>query len=201
MPAILFDVGGVLLRTEDPTPRRSWAEHLHLAQGQLDAIVFDNPVALRATVGDASNADVWREAGRILALSPVELIRLQSEFFAGDRWDQALLDFIQRLRPQFRTGVLSNAWPDARRDQAQWIHPDVFDVILYSAEERCRKPQPEYYRLALDRLNTAAHDTVFIDDFQANVDAACALGIRGVLYKNPQQIQNVIAKIIGDIGL
>jgi FMN phosphatase YigB (HAD superfamily) len=48
---VLFDVGGVLVRTEDPAPRLRWAEKLHLAPASLADIVFENPVARQATMG------------------------------------------------------------------------------------------------------------------------------------------------------
>ncbi len=44
-----------------------------------------------------------------------------------------------------------------------------------------RKPNPKIFELALERLGTRAESTVFLDDFQGNLDAAAQLGIRGIL--------------------
>ncbi|MEZ4831384.1 MAG: hypothetical protein R2873_05145 [Caldilineaceae bacterium] len=38
--AVIFDVGGVLIRTEDPSPRRRLEDRLGLAPGQAEFIVF-----------------------------------------------------------------------------------------------------------------------------------------------------------------
>ncbi len=182
--AVLLDVGGVLLRTEDQQPRRRWEERLQLPPDSLISVVFDNPVAQQANLGFAEAEDVWREVGRLLSLSPPKLRQLQSDFFAGDRWDEELLSLVRSLRPAVRTGVLSNAWPDARAKQARWIHPAIFDVILYSAEVHCRKPEEEFFRLALFHLNAAPEEVLFFDDFQENVDAACRIGLQGVLFED-----------------
>jgi putative hydrolase of the HAD superfamily len=59
---------------------------------------------------------------------------------------------------------------------------ELFDVVVDSAHEGVRKPDPRIFRLALERLGgTAPEHAVFLDDFQGNVAAAERLGIRGIL--------------------
>jgi epoxide hydrolase-like predicted phosphatase len=198
--AVLFDVGGVLVRTEDQGSRRRWENRLHLPPGSLVSVVFDNPVAQLATVGNAVKAEVWREVGRILSLNAEDLTRLKSDFFAGDLWDDALLSLAKTLQPAIHTGVLSNAWPDARQDQARWINPTTFNVILYSAEEHCRKPEERFYRLALTRLGVAADEVLFFDDFQENVEAACKIGMQGVLFQDSRSAIQTIHSLIADLN-
>ncbi|MEZ4633989.1 MAG: hypothetical protein R2856_03260 [Caldilineaceae bacterium] len=40
--AVIFDVGGVLIRTEDPSPRRRLEDRSGLAPGQAEFIVFNS---------------------------------------------------------------------------------------------------------------------------------------------------------------
>jgi epoxide hydrolase-like predicted phosphatase len=194
--AVIFDVGGVLLRTENQGYRRQWEQRLNLHPDSLLSVVFDNPVAQRATDGYAGGEEVWREVGRILALTAEDLAQLRLDFFAGDRWNEELLTLAGSLRPAIRTGILSNAWPDARQAQSQWISPETFDVILYSAEEHRRKPEEEFYRLALNRLDVAPDEALFFDDFQQNVDAACRIGIQGIFFRDTPSAIRVIRKLI-----
>ena len=59
---------------------------------------------------------------------------------------------------------------------------ELFDVVVDSAHEGVRKPDPRIFRLALERLGgTAPEAAVFLDDFHGNVAAAERLGIRGIL--------------------
>ena len=44
-----------------------------------------------------------------------------------------------------------------------------------------RKPDPRIYRLALDAVDVDAEAAVFLDDHPANVEAAEALGMRGIV--------------------
>jgi putative hydrolase of the HAD superfamily len=59
---------------------------------------------------------------------------------------------------------------------------ELFDVVVDSAHEGVRKPDPRIFRLALERLGgTAPESAVFLDDFHGNVAAAERLGMRGIL--------------------
>jgi epoxide hydrolase-like predicted phosphatase len=180
--AVYFDIGGVLLRTEDPLPRRQWEERLGLEPGRLPRLVFENPVAQRSTVGAASESEVWQEVGRALNLPLQQVAELREDFFAGDRWDADLLAFIQKLRTRIRTGVISNSWLGSRRVMAKWVNPETFDALVFSAEEKCRKPDEKIYRIALDRLKLAPDEAMFYDDFPENVEAARQIGIQAAVF-------------------
>lgn len=76
--------------------------------------------------------------------------------------------------------------------------PDVFDRfrdIVVSGEEKLIKPDPAIYHLALDRFGVAAEDAVFIDDSLANVAAAKALGITGLLFTDAATLRADLAKL------
>jgi len=133
--AVLFDVGGVLLRTEDPRPRRALEERLGLTAGAFEDLVFNSPVSLAASIGQATSQQVWEHVRQRLALPPGSLEQVQREFWAGDCWDQTLIGFAKSLRPDRRTAVLSNAWPDARESFAPLLTSGAFQAILISAEE------------------------------------------------------------------
>ena len=53
---------------------------------------------------------------------------------------------------------------------------------MVSGDEKLVKPDPAIYHLALARFGLEPHEAVFIDDNEANVAGAQALGIRSVLF-------------------
>jgi epoxide hydrolase-like predicted phosphatase len=57
----------------------------------------------------------------------------------------------------------------------------IFDAIVDSHEVRMRKPNPEIYHHTMNRIGATPSRTVFLDDLHANVEAASALGMHGVL--------------------
>ena len=58
---------------------------------------------------------------------------------------------------------------------------DLFDAVVDSCHAGVRKPDPRIYRLALDAVDADAEAAVFLDDHPANVAAAEALGMRGIV--------------------
>jgi epoxide hydrolase-like predicted phosphatase len=186
--AVIFDWGGVLVRTFDYSSRRKWEARLSLSPGGLEAVVFESDVAQRAMVGDATEDDVWTNAAEVFRLAPEHLEQLQIDFWAGDQLDEALVRFLSELRPQYRTAILSNAWPNAREVFAGrlGLHRAV-DTMIISAEERLAKPDERIYRLAAERLGVRPGEVVFVDDLPVNVDGARAAGMRGIQFLSREQ--------------
>ncbi len=187
--ALIFDWGGVLMRTEDQTERRKWEARLGLQDWELAGLVFGNPVARQASTGQAGTGAVWEQVGATLGLAPDELSRLRRDFWAGDRLDTELVGYIANLRPRCQTAILSNAWSDARTFFTG--HPEIlaaFDQIVISGEEGMMKPDPEIYRRTLARLGVSPQQAVFVDDMPENVTAAAALGIHGLQFHSREQV-------------
>jgi 2-haloacid dehalogenase len=59
---------------------------------------------------------------------------------------------------------------------------DRFRDIVVSGDERVVKPDPAIFHLALRRFALTAEQAFFVDDNEANVSAARALGIRSHLF-------------------
>jgi putative hydrolase of the HAD superfamily len=56
-----------------------------------------------------------------------------------------------------------------------------FDIEVFSCDVGCVKPEPEIYRLCLERLGLAAADCIFVGDGGSNeLDGAKAVGLRTV---------------------
>ncbi|MBI2757232.1 MAG: HAD family phosphatase [Chloroflexi bacterium] len=185
--AVFFDIGGVILRTEYQAPREHLAERLNLTYEEVYKAVFESDTSRRASLGAVSVDEHWIAVTRTLGRPASEAKAIHDEFFAGDVIDKNLLDFIRSLRPRYKTGVISNAWPDLRAYIHEHKFDDAFDCITISAEIGVMKPQPKIYQLALEQAHVRASEAVFVDDMPANIEAANALGMRGILFHDPHE--------------
>ena len=187
--AVLFDIGGVLLRTEDQGPRRKWELKLGLPPRGLSDAVFNSDVAIRASLGQATQQDVWRAVAERFQLDDAKLRDLQRDFWSGDRLDDRLVQYVIGLRPRYKTGIISNAWLGVRGLYADWFGLDhsLVDVMVYSGEVGVAKPDPRIYRHALEQLGVTAEASVFVDDFVENIDGARAVGMQTVQFKTADQ--------------
>ena len=57
--AVIFDVGGVLLRTVSYRPRHSWDERLRLAPGSVEHLVFNSDLGTAAQLGEVTTDAHW----------------------------------------------------------------------------------------------------------------------------------------------
>lgn len=186
--AVVFDVGGVLLRTDDHGPRRRLAETMGLTEAQLHDAVFESPLARSATLGTVREEALWADVARRFNLDVTQMAAFQAGFWGGDVFDTDFMAWIGALRPRVSTGLLSNAWSGARDTFInRFACYRYVDSVVISAEEGVAKPDPEIYRICLRRMGVTAEETVFVDDFARNIEAANRLGMRGILFSSRAQ--------------
>jgi epoxide hydrolase-like predicted phosphatase len=198
--AVIFDFGGVIVRTEDQSWRLRWAERLGVPPEVLSATVFDSVAAEEATVGRIPADAAWAHVAATFNLDADELAHLRTDFFAGDCRDDALVAFLRGLRPAYKTGILSNAWSDGRQVIAsRFALGDAADDLVISAEAGVAKPDPRIFELATTRLGVRPEETIFVDDFVRNIDGARTFGMHALHFRNREQaIADVRALLAGE---
>ncbi|MCX7975540.1 MAG: HAD family phosphatase [Bellilinea sp.] len=195
--AVIFDMGGVLLRTEDSSPRERLAHRLGISRQALEEAVFLSPSSKLAEVGEISEAEHWKRILDQLGVPEEERPAFREEFWSGDRVDYKLVEWLGSLRPAYKTGLLSNAWDEARQAvQSRFGFLDVFDVSLFSAEVKLRKPDERFYHLILERLGVKPEQAIFVDDFPLNIEAASRLGMKAVHFRNPEQALREVQELL-----
>ncbi len=183
--AVFFDLGGVILRTEFQAPRQRLAERLGMDYDDIEKIVFGGASASRASIGEISEEEHWRNVMKTLKLPAGEYERIRDEFFAGDVIDHALLNFLRSLKQRVRTGLISNAWSGLRDYIVREKFDDAFHHMVISAEVGVAKPDPKIYRLALEQAQVRANEAVFVDDFIENIEACKKIGMKGIHFTDP----------------
>ena len=184
--ALVFDIGGVLLRTDDRTARTELDHKYNLPPGGSDQLVFDNPKSKLSFIGQADSSEIWQYVADSLSLTDEALIEFEERFWSGDSVDDALIQFIQTCRASYTTALLSNAWVDARQTFAEkygLMEGETVDHVLISAEIGLAKPDPKIYRVLAETINTPFEEILFVDDFIENIKGAEDLGINTIHYQ------------------
>jgi len=186
--AVIFDMGGVILRSENYASRNRLANTYGISECKLEDLVFESETAMRATVGAISQEEHWQAVFNTLSVPPDKQAAFQEDYWAGDRLDQTLLDFLESLRPEYKTGLLSNAWTGSREMLfGKYACKNVFDISIFSYEVGLAKPGREIFELILTRLGVRASAALFIDDNHQNIAAARQLGFHALLFENQDQ--------------
>lgn len=181
--AIIFDLGGVLLRTEDYEPRHKWDRRLGLAPGSVEAVVHGIEAWREAQLGKISIQEYWEAVREKLPMNPWELADLQHDFYAGDRFDMEMIRLIRKFRREsLRIGLLSNNTLDVLDQLTVLKLRPLFDTCVISAQIGVMKPAPEAYQAILDQMELAPGHALFVDDMQVNVNGALACGMGSIRF-------------------
>lgn len=185
---VIFDLGGVLVRTENRQPRQKLAEKYGMSYQELSDLVYRTESAKLATIGNVSAEDHQQTILKNLNLPLDSFSTFEDEFWGGDRLDSHLVEFIQSLRGEYKTVLLSNAWDNLRPLlKGLWKIDSVFDHIFISAELGLAKPDPEIYKVVIDSLDQDPSELIFIDDFVENVKAAREANLNAIHFRNRDQ--------------
>jgi epoxide hydrolase-like predicted phosphatase len=195
--AVVFDIGGVLEFTPDLGVHRLWETRLGLPAGEIDERMAD--VWMGGSLGTITLADVHQAIRDRVGLDEQQLAA-----YMADAWREylgsantELIDYARRLRPRYRTGILSNSFVGAReREQAAYGFEDLVDEIVYSHEVGMSKPDPRIYALVCERLGAHPSEMIFLDDVQRCVAGANEAGIHAIQYRNnAQAIEEIEARL------
>jgi epoxide hydrolase-like predicted phosphatase len=199
LKAVIFDVGGVLIRTQSRAGRERWASRLGLDPWEFENFVFSGESGRLAQLGQRSSAEHWQWLRTHFRLSEGDLGEMRRDFFAGDVLNEPLVAHIERLRQAgYRTGLLSNFMDEARQLWRE-VYPfiNLFDGIVISCEIGLMKPEPQVYLLAAESVGVKPEEALFIDDFIENIEGAQRVGMQALHFQEPETLQQQLAELTG----
>ncbi|PDP84424.1 hydrolase [Glycomyces fuscus] len=119
-------------------------------------------------------------------------------WFAGRNGNAGFVDFLRGLGARdYRLALLTNnviEWEELWR--ATVPADELFEVVVNSAHEGVRKPDPEIYDRLLARLGLAPDRCLFVDDLESNLEPAARLGMATVLYRDNEQAIAEITQLL-----
>jgi len=189
--AIIFDIGRVLIRVDVHRAMAGLAPDLKLA-----------PQELWSSIENDSRWADWQE-GR---MSPQDWHLHLSKRLGGSLtfeqfkqvWNSALApepiqseSFLEKLSKNYRLALLSNTDSIHMSDaEARFPFFRFFPIRIYSFRVGSSKPNPLIYREALRACKARAEEAIYIDDIPAYADAAQRLGMTGLVFQSPGQLQS-----------
>jgi HAD superfamily hydrolase (TIGR01509 family) len=180
--AVLFDCDGVLQR-----PANDWAGEIGTATGLSGPALtrfLDDVSAVEQPVLNGSEPFAVPLTGVLerwgLPLRASELLHVWQHLAV----DAGMLEAVEELRAQgIRCAIATNQ----HRERAVYMRRELgyerlFDPMVISAEIGVAKPDPAYFRYAVDRVGLPAGQVLFVDDVAANVESARTVGLVAELF-------------------
>mgnify|MGYP003862284285 CR=1 FL=1 len=200
--ALIFDFDGVIVRTEDYSPRHAWDARLGLPIGSVERAVHHSDLWVQAQLGRISEAAYWRGVAELLYMRGDDINQLRRDYFSGDRLNYRVLDYIRELRQQgYAVALLCNESLQLENRLRELGIRDLFEPVLVSAQIGVMKPDPTAYRVALHELRVAPREAVLIDDTLANVRSAQAMGMHAILFRPETNLREELTPYLSDSTL
>ncbi|HEX4542160.1 MAG TPA: HAD family phosphatase [Candidatus Acidoferrum sp.] len=189
--AIIFDIGRVLIRMNVSAATSGLAEGITLSPEEIWSALQKDPLWPDWQEGRVSPRDWHLHLARRLGG------KLSFEQFV-EVWNRALDPqpiqddaFLQRLSKRYKLAVLSNTDPlHVAHMESTYGFLSYFPVRIYSCRIGASKPNPLIYKEALQACKVRSEEAIYIDDVAAYAEAADRLGMRGIVFKSPDELQS-----------
>lgn len=196
--AVLCDVDNVL-RRYDPAGVHALERAAGLAEGTTMKVAFAPETDLPLLLGRIDDREWVRSIAAPLAgLVPEPVARelgtalLESPFAA----DEAVVALLRRARTRVPLVLVSNATLRLEDDLAALGLADLADHVVNSARVGLAKPDPRILRFAASLAGVPPEHCLFVDDTAENVDAAAALGMRTVHFREAADLERALAPLL-----
>ena len=187
-PAVIFDLGNVILPFDALKPCRVLAGRCGLEPMQVALRIYKNNLERKFEQGKLTGPEFTQRVGEVLGLTldPDEWRALWSDMFTEN---EAVSDIVRRLQPNHPLILLSNTNP-WHWEYAREKYPvlQIFEHRVLSYEEGVLKPHPGIYRAALDFVADGRR-SVFIDDMAINAAGASVVGITGLRFESAEKLE------------
>jgi putative hydrolase of the HAD superfamily len=201
---LLVDYGGVLTSSAAEC-FRAFERRAGLPKGTLFELIADayqepdgtSPI-VRFERGESTTEEFGAAMAEALAEMghDVDVEGMAERMFADSRRMPGMWDVVRRARAAgVRTGLVSNSWgldgyPIEELEE-------VFDALVISGEIGLRKPDPEIYLYAAERIGVPPESCAFVDDLERNVSAARAVGMFGVHHTETESTAERLSTFLG----
>ncbi|MFK7770551.1 MAG: HAD-IA family hydrolase [Saprospiraceae bacterium] len=106
------------------------------------------------------------------------------------KFNQELVDL---LSVDHRIIIVSDNYRENIEYISQRYHfSDWADQEFYSFDFKMHKAEPIFFKLLLEKVNVDLENLIFIDDSPKKLQSARQHGIKGILFKNNQQVKNAL---------
>jgi glucose-1-phosphatase len=191
--AIIFDIGRVIVRVDVPRAVAGLAAGVTLSPADIWSAITHDPRWPDWQEGRMTPRDWHLHLSKRLGGS------LSFEQFTG-AWNRAIdpipileNSLFERLSKRYRLALLSNTDPIhvAHLESAHgFVHHFPKPVRIYSCVVGASKPDPLIYREALRATKVRAEEAVYIDDIPSYVEVAQRLGMAGITFSSPEQLDS-----------
>ncbi len=209
--AIIFDLGGVLM-TDVPLKEiaEDLSKRLTLPAKEIWAYLYPGEPWELLTLGKITEDEYWDDFLKASKISEKLEVRSEKSEVRSQKLKKELKKkvrsslyplehtprIISLLKDHYKLAILSNhskEWASYMRQKFDLFKS--FDPLIFSCDVGFRKPDPQIYEMALEKLKCDPEECIFIDDKKRNTDAGEKLGIKGIVFENSAKLEKELSRL------
>lgn len=190
--AVVFDYGMVLTGPQEPEAYATLLRLTGLPKERFEPLYWADRHAYDE--GKFTGLQFWQKLLRDAGIDEKDGLVEELNLWDARMWttqNPAMLAWQLELTQRgIKTAILSNMGDNVLANMERsfdWL--PRFNVLVWSYQLRMAKPDPAIYFYTLRELNVKPDEALFIDDKQVNIDAAEALGMRGILFSTVDRLR------------
>jgi len=184
---VFFDWGGVIADDPGDGFLKLLLKDLGASDMQVEEIYEKYMFSFMK--GEISENQYWEVLRQKYGLTVHDTISHEFKKWDGLVKNDSILALVEKIKHQgIKVAVFSNVIEPTYNVLEQAGDYAGFDAVIASCKVGTAKPEKQIYELALQKLNTTAEQSLFIDDKQKNLDPADETGFHTILAQNSEQI-------------
>jgi putative hydrolase of the HAD superfamily len=196
---VIFDVGNVFVRW---SPSEVVHRCFDLGHGTDENLkraeaLFRSPTWIGLNLGKLTQAEAEATYQAQLGLTREETGKLFFHVMDHQELIEGTVAIAHRLKASgYRVfGLTDNVHEIVAHLKTRYRFWDLFEDVVVSAEIGLMKPNPAIFRHTLQTFNVAGAETVFLDDYQVNIDGARSVGIEAKLFTTPKRCEDDLREL------
>ena len=196
---VIFDVGNVFVRW---SPSEVVLRCFDLGHGTDEnlkraEVLFRSPTWIGLNLGKLTQAEAEATYQAQLGLTREETGKLFFHVMDHQELIEGTVAIAHRLKAAgYRVfGLTDNVHEIVAHLKTRYQFWDLFEDVVVSAEIGLMKPNPAIFRHTLQTFNVTGAETVFLDDYQVNIDGARSVGIEAKLFTTPKRCEDDLREL------
>ena len=195
-PAIIFDLGKVLLDFDYHKAVVNLGKHSPLSETELHTLINQSPLLFQYETGLLTTAQFFEEIRKVSKFGP-GLENFLPIF--GDIFEEIpeMIELHRTLRNRgFPTYIFSNTNELAiNHIKARYPFFSEFDGYVLSYEQRSMKPDARIYQAVETLTGLRGSDLLYLDDRAENIEAGAGRGWQVIHHTDPATTKSALKKL------
>ncbi len=190
----IFDMGGVLLQNFDVIPEI--CRILNISEKSFRKLNKNRFHLLME--GRITASDFWQDVSENFGIS------VDAEM-AGGLFNPKVNAKTESIIIELKKHYMVVCGTNTIKEHWDYLHERgiyrIFHRVYASHIMKIAKPRKEFFQLILEGEGVLPEETVFIDDFIENVNAASSLGMHSFLFSDAPSLDHDLKSLAGKVGI